>query len=133
MVDGGGDLMFKRYAIVAGAGAGIRDLGEVNRYAFYEHTKTLIAAPPEVLHCEQRYLQPYAVPNLCGVIFTTNHRHGGLYLPADDRRHFVAWSEATRADFGAAYWDRLYRWYAAGGREEVAAYLATYDLSCFDP
>ena len=29
VVDGGGDLMFKRYAIVAGPGAGIRDLGEI--------------------------------------------------------------------------------------------------------
>ena len=28
VVDGGGDLAFKRYAIVAGPGAGIRDLGE---------------------------------------------------------------------------------------------------------
>ena len=28
MVDGSGDLAFKRYAIVAGPGAGIRDLGE---------------------------------------------------------------------------------------------------------
>jgi hypothetical protein len=29
VVDGGGDLLFKRYAVVAGLGAAIRDLGEV--------------------------------------------------------------------------------------------------------
>ena len=31
-----------------------RDLGEVNRYAFYEHMKTLTAAPPDVLRCTKR-------------------------------------------------------------------------------
>ena len=28
---------------------------------------------------------------LNGVIMTTNHKAGGLYLPPDDRRHYVAW------------------------------------------
>jgi hypothetical protein len=26
-----------------------------------------------------------------GVIFTSNHKTDGLFLPPDDRRHFVAW------------------------------------------
>jgi hypothetical protein len=113
----------------------IRDLGEVNRYSFYEHTKVLIASPPETLWCDEKYLRPYAVPNLCGVVFTTNHRQGGLYLPGDDRRHFVVWSEATRDECDAAHFDSLYGWYDAGGRAEVAEYLGTYDLDAasFNP
>ena len=39
------------------------------------------------------------VLNCCGVIITTNHKADGIYLPADDRRHFVAWSELTKEDF----------------------------------
>ena len=32
----------------------------------------------------------YQIPNLTGVVFTTNHSRTGLYLPANDGRHFVA-------------------------------------------
>jgi len=31
-----------------------RDLGDVNRFAFYERTKTLMAAPPDVLRCMRK-------------------------------------------------------------------------------
>ncbi len=70
-----------------------RDLGDVDRFKFYDHTKALIAAPPDVIRVDEKHLREYPVPNVCGVIITTNHKSDGLYLPADDRRHFVAWSE----------------------------------------
>jgi hypothetical protein len=73
-----------------------RDLGDVNRYAFYEHMKIYLAAPPDVLRCDEKNLREYSVPNVCGVIITTNHKTDGIYLPADDRRHYVAWSDATK-------------------------------------
>ena len=41
----------------------------------------------------RRTCKEYNVLNLSGVIITTNHKTDGIYLPADDRRHFVAWSE----------------------------------------
>ena len=71
--------------------------------------------------------------NVCGVIITSNHKTDGIYLPADDRRHYVAWSALTREDFTADYWQELYRWYAGGGHGHVAAYLAALDLTEFDP
>jgi hypothetical protein len=74
-----------------------RDLGEINRYQFYEHTKSYIAAPPDMLRVNQKHLRQYYVPNLCGVIITTNHKTDGIFLPSDDRRHFVAWSPKTDA------------------------------------
>ena len=110
-----------------------RDLGEMDRFAFYDHMKVYTAAPPDVLRCDEKNLREYAVMNCCGVIITTNHKADGIYLPADDRRHFVAWSDADRADFDANYWNRIYGWYAAGGKEHVAAYLRTLDISGFDP
>src|SRR5262249_13365864 len=63
----------------------------------------------------------------------TNHKTDGIYLPADDRRHFVAWSNIGLEDFAQDYWRKLYHWYAKGGNEAVAAYLANLDLSGFDP
>jgi hypothetical protein len=57
----------------------------------------------------------------------------GIYLPADDRRHFVAWSDLTKEDFTPEYWNKLWRWYTDGGIRHVATYLATLDISSFDP
>ena len=110
-----------------------RDLGDVDRFAFYDHSKTYIAAPPDVIRVDEKNLREHYVANVCGVIITTNHKTDGLYLPADDRRHFVAWSEATRDEFAADYWTGLYGWYSRGGIGHVVAYLAGLDLTGFDP
>lgn len=110
----------------------LRDLGDRDRFGFYEHTKTLIAAPPDTVIIDEKNIRAYRVPNLVGVIFTTNHRTNGLYLPADDRRHFVAWSECIPEDFSSDYWTNLYRWFAEGGSDHVMAYLLAVDLATFD-
>jgi hypothetical protein len=110
-----------------------RDLGDVNRFQFYDHMKAYTAAPPDVLRVDEKHLPEYAVPNCCGIIITTNHKADGIYLPPDDRRHFVAWSNLTKTDFDEAYWNALWGWYANGGDRHVAAYLATRDISKFNP
>ena len=109
-----------------------RDLGDVDRFAFYDHMKTYTAAPPDVLRVDEKHIRAYYVLNVCGVIITTNHKTDGIYLPADDRRHFVAWSPLTRDSFPAEYWSKLYSWYAKGGLGHVAAYLRTLPLDGFD-
>lgn len=109
-----------------------RDLGETDRFGFYEHLKNYTTAPPDVLRCDEKNLREYAVLNVCGVVITTNHKTNGIYLPADDRRHFVAWSELTRDEFEPRYWQQLYAWYKSGGVDHVAAYLRAFDLSGFD-
>ena len=81
-----------------------RDLGEVNRYAFYEHMKAYTAAPPEVLRCDEKNLREHRILNVCGVVYTSNHKTDGIYLTADDRRHYVAWSELRKEDFTKDYW-----------------------------
>jgi hypothetical protein len=110
-----------------------RDLGDINRYAFYEHLKVYTAAPPDVLNVDEKNLREHYVPNVCGVIITTNHKTDGIYLPVDDRRHYVAWSELTKEDFDKSYWTGLWRWYESGGFHHVAAYLCELDISSFDP
>jgi hypothetical protein len=110
-----------------------RDLGDVDRYAFFEHLKVFAAAPPDVLRCDEKHLREHSVLNVTGVIITSNHKTDGIYLPADDRRHHVCWSEATGKDFSADYFRTLHAWYSTGGIGHVAAYLAQLDLTDFDP
>ncbi len=109
-----------------------RDLGDVDRFAFYDHMKVYTATPPDVLRCDEKNLREHAVINVCGIILTTNHKADGIYLPADDRRHYVAWSTLTKKDFATDYWRGLWDWYGAGGLGHVAAYLTQLDLSDFD-
>jgi hypothetical protein len=110
-----------------------RDLGEFDRFQFYDHTKTLTAAPPDVLRVDEKHMREYPIVNCCGVSITSNHRTDGIFLPPDDRRHFVCWSERTKDDFNADYWRDLYAYYQASGYRHVAAFLAQRDLSGFDP
>jgi hypothetical protein len=109
-----------------------RDLGEVNRYAFYEAMKVYTAAPPDVFRVNEKNLREYHILNCCGVVMTTNYKAGGIYLPADDRRHFVAWSLRSKEDFSTEYWNGMWAWYENGGIADVAAYLAQLDLSDFN-
>jgi hypothetical protein len=111
----------------------VRDLGEINRFAFYEHCKPLLASPPDAIRVDEKHLREYFVMNCCCVIFTSNHLSDGLYLPADDRRHYVAWSDAKPLDFDESYWRDLWAWYVAGGIGHVCAWLRERDLSKFDP
>jgi hypothetical protein len=109
-----------------------RDLGESDRYAFYDHMKAYTAAPPDVLRVDEKYLRAHSILNVTGIIITTNHKSDGIYLPADDRRHFVAWSPRTKEDFPPDYWPAIYKWFAGGGRDAVAHYLAKLDISGWD-
>jgi hypothetical protein len=110
-----------------------RDLGEANRFKFYDHTKAFTAAPPDVLRVNEKHLREHSVPNCMGVIITTNHKADGIYLPADDRRHYFAWSDLVKEDFAEGYWLALWAWYYDGGDRHVAAYLTGLDISAFDP
>lgn len=109
-----------------------RDLGDVNRYQLYERMKVICASPPDVLRVNEKFIRAHYVFNCCGVIITTN-RQDGLYIEADDRRHFVADSERSRGDFTEAYWNDLWDFLLfQGGNGHVAAYLRTLDLSGFN-
>jgi hypothetical protein len=110
-----------------------RDLGEVNRYSLYDHLKSFTAAPPETLLCDEKNRQAYPIFNRTGVVITTNHKADGIYLPPDDRRHYVAWSDLTKADFVDGYWNGLWKWYDGGGYRHVVAYLDEFKLAKFDP
>lgn len=109
-----------------------RDLGEVNKYTFYDHLKTIAAAPPDVLRIDEKNLREHYVPNSVGVILTSNHKNG-VYLPPDDRRTYVAWSPREKEDFDEDYWKNLWGWYEQDGIRKVVAFLLQRDISSFNP
>jgi hypothetical protein len=86
-----------------------------------------------VLRVDEKNLREHSILNCCGVVITTNYKTDGIYLAADDRRHYVAWTDLTKDDFSATYWSDLWRWYEQGGYGHVAAYLSTLDISYFNP
>jgi hypothetical protein len=94
-----------------------RDLGDEDRFQFYDHMKTYIAPPPDVLRVDEKHLREHAILNCCGVIITTNHKADGIFLPSDDRRHLVAWCDLTKDDFTQAYWSKLWDWYEQSERD----------------
>jgi hypothetical protein len=108
-----------------------RDLGESDRFKFYDHTKSYIAAPPETLRVDEKNTREYNIPNCCGVIITTNHKTDGIFLSPDDRRHYVAWSPRQKEDalFQGNYWKDLWGYYEDGGFAHVAVYLVRHGRS----
>ena len=98
------------------------DLGDINRYAFHDHMKTILATPPDVVRVNGKYMPQHYVLNVAGVIYTTNHRFDGVYLPPNDRRTYVAWSEILSDRFRQGFLDGLLglvRGRRTGGRGRV--------------
>jgi hypothetical protein len=95
--------------------------------------KSYTAAPPDVLRIDEKNLREHYIFNICGVITTTNHKTNGIFLPSDDRRNYVAWSECDKHQFCPEYWTAFYSWYHNSGFENIAAYLHGLSLKDFDP
>ncbi len=115
-------------------GHDLGDSGRADRFALYERTKTYAAAPPDVLACSDKYIRRFYVPNILGLVITTNHKTDGIHVEADDRRHLVAWSDRTKEEFPAEFWNERWGWLLQeGGAGHVAAFLAQRDLKAFDP
>jgi hypothetical protein len=102
-----------------------------DRFEFYETLKLYGAAPPNTIRIDEKNVHEYAIANVLGILITANKRTA-FYLPADDRRTYVAWSQCVQADFEEGYFAKLWHWYEHGGFGHVAAYLAERDLSRFD-
>jgi hypothetical protein len=109
-----------------------RDLGDVDRYKFYDNCKRFIAAPPDNLPCNKKGIESYSVPNVMAVVITSNNKLSGLYIDPDDRRHYVAWSAAEKES--PAYFESLWNWMLeGGGKQAVLGYLQRYNLAGWDP
>ena len=61
----------------------IRDLGDVNRFTFYDHSKALFASPPEVLRVNEKHIREYDIMNCVG--FITRHIYPTSHHPISAR------------------------------------------------
>ena len=117
------------------------DLGESTQRQFYGRRKTWLATPPNTLSVADKNVKAHPVQNVVAIMISTNDRTGGVYLPPEDRRHYVAWSERVPEDFRTegevgeikAYWLSLYAWFeddgnGVAGVAHVAAYLKSLNL-----
>jgi len=112
------------------------DAGDMNKYKFYEHTKAMFAAPPENRRIDEKNLGAYYVPNVTFCVITTNSAKESLYIPADDRRLYIASSRISRKEDidQDGYFDDLYDWLdRKGGKDAAADFLMTLDVSHFNP
>lgn len=102
-----------------------------DRRALENALKPIIAAPPEYLQINRKGLHPYQALNRVFVVAFSNER-AAIAIPSDDRRWFCIWAEAGRLPETEA--SALWNWYQnRGGFAIVAHYLATRDVSAFNP
>jgi hypothetical protein len=113
----------------------VRNFGEtgMNVFKFHEAMKTVLASPPLTHLINGKHMPEYHIPNIVGVVMTTNYQTSGLYLPSDDRRHYVCTTQLTASDLPADYFVGFWHWLRTGGIEHATAYLMTLDISGFDP
>jgi hypothetical protein len=72
------------------------------------------------------------VPNVMAVVITSNNKLNGLYIPADDRRYYVAWSKSEKQP--KEYFKPLWEWmHGGGGKQAIVGYLQRLDISGFEP
>ena len=113
------------------------NLQEMNKWAFNERVKVLIAGSPDFTIINPKYATKYSCRLHCGVIITTNHLQNGIYIPDDDRRYdVIECVEKTQFFQNDAeknkYFEKLWGWFNnENGAEKVAKYLLTRDLSNF--
>lgn len=103
----------------------------------YDRSKTLIATPPYTLPVNQKYVAVRYVANVLRMVLTTNDRLA-MYIPPDDRRMMMLHSNLPSmwhvAEGREKYFSELAAWmYNQGGNKAVAGWLASRDLSKFDP
>lgn len=92
--------------------------------------KPIIAAPPEMLPINRKGLHPYMMANRLFVLAFSNDPVP-ISLASQDRRWFCVWSTAPRmnSDKARKIWD----WYRNGGFVAIAGWLASRDVSKFNP
>lgn len=108
----------------------LREPDARDRRALANRLKPVIAAPPEYLSINRKGLHPYDMANRLLVLAFSNDPVP-ITLDSQDRRWFAIKSTAPRMtpQEGAAMW----RWFDNGGASACAAWLASRDVSAFNP
>lgn len=100
------------------------------RRALANKLKPIIAAPPEMLTVNRKGLHPYQMANRVFVLAFSNDPVP-ISLDSQDRRWFCVWSHAPRMSAESA--EKMWKWYKAGGFASIGGWLASRDVSAFNP
>jgi hypothetical protein len=100
------------------------------RRALANKLKPIIAAPPEMLTVNRKGLHPYQMANRVFVLAFSNDPVP-ISLDSQDRRWFCVWSHAPRMSPASA--EKMWKWYKAGGFASIGGWLASRDVSAFNP
>lgn len=92
--------------------------------------KPIIAAPPEMLPINRKGLHPYMMANRLFVLAFSNDPVP-ISLASQDRRWFCVWSTAPRMNSDRAR--KIWEWYRSGGFVAIAGWLASRDVTRFNP
>jgi len=114
------------------------NLHDMNKWAFNERMKVLIAGTPDYSIVNPKYGHKYSVRLHCGIILTTNHMSTGFFIPQGDRRYDVI-DSSPKMEMGFSqdsdrqkYFDKLWQWYEKNnGAEHIFAWLSERNISKF--
>lgn len=105
---------------------------EFHASSMYNILKPMIAAPPDTLPLNDKYMALRYVVNVMRIFITTNDWMA-MYIPAEDRRMFIMHSLRPQGWQPPEYFAKLFGWFEGSGETEVAAWLMKRDLSQFNP
>lgn len=107
----------------------IEEMHSFERKEMMNKLKAFIAAPPEEIRVNMKYVPQYQVPNISAYLFFTNLTNA-LAIEKEDRRFYVYWSPAKKDDSGL--YARVVHFYETGGYAKVSRWLMQRDLLLFD-
>ena len=88
-----------------------RDLGEFDRFGFYDHTKIYTAAPPDVLRVDEKHLREYYVFNVSASSSRPTTRPTASICRPTTAATTSPGRTCTKEDFSPEYWNELWGWY----------------------
>jgi len=101
--------------------------------SIYEKLKRISVTPPDTLAVSDKYMRMRYVMNVLRTFITTNDMTA-MYINATDRRMAVFHSTVPQGWRSPEYFSKLTDWLTKkGGNDACAAYLATRDISKFEP
>jgi hypothetical protein len=110
----------------------VQEMNRMDRFDAYERIKALISGTAsDLVRVEEKFKATYNIPNVCNLIFFTNHADA-IAMSPDDRRFLVLMVEAERRE--EEYYTKLHAFYDTDqGMAKVIQWLMQRDLSAFNP
>lgn len=98
----------------------VEEMMAFHRKEMMNRLKAFIAAPPDYIRVNKKFVPQYDIPNVGNHLFFTNI-HNALALEREDRRFYVYWSPARPRD--PKFYSDIVAFYKHGGKALVARWL----------